>query len=221
MHGDSDSSRNAPIAAVSKPPTRPSNSEPNPRDGSAPSVDAASTGTAADTPASGAMALTLAQCHGVIAGLSEQVEVLRQHVARQDELLAVLHERLKLDSKNSSKPPSSDGPSSGNRAQRRASERKRGAQKGHKGSCRALLDEIARSTTSSTASLSRSATAARPCRCWPTSPCATRCSTCRRSRHRSTSTGDIRGAAWAAARRTGRLCPSACQVGRSARAPWR
>ena len=87
------------------------------------------------------MALTLAQCHGVIAGLSEQVEVLRQHVARQDELLAVLHERLKLDSKNSSKPPSSDGPSSGNRAQRRASERKRGAQKGHKGSFRALVDE--------------------------------------------------------------------------------
>ena len=87
------------------------------------------------------MALTLAQCHGVIAGLSEQVEVLRQHVARQDELLAVLQERLKLDSKNSSKPPSSDGPSSGNRAQRRASERKRGAQKGHKGSFRALVDE--------------------------------------------------------------------------------
>ena len=62
-------------------------------------------------------------------------------MARQDELLAVLQERLKLDSKNSSKPPSSDGPGSGNRAQRRASERKRGAQKGHKGSFRALVDE--------------------------------------------------------------------------------
>ena len=80
------------------------------------------------------MPSTLVQCHEVISEL-------RLHVARQDELLVVLQERLKLDSKNSSKPPSSDGPSSGNREQRRASERKRGAQKGHKGSYRALLDE--------------------------------------------------------------------------------
>ena len=132
MHGDSDSSSKSTIAAVSKPPTRPSNSQPNPRDGSAPSADAASTGTAADTPASGAMPLTLAQCHEVIVRLSAQVDGLQAQ-------LAVLQERLKLDSKNSSKPPSSDGPSSGNRAQRRASERKRGAQKGHKGSFRALV----------------------------------------------------------------------------------
>jgi len=61
-------------------------------------------------------------------------------VARQDDLLAVLQQRLKLDSKNSSKPPSSVGPSSGNRAKRRASQRKRAAQKGHKGSSSALLD---------------------------------------------------------------------------------
>jgi len=70
-----------------------------------------------------------------------QVGVLRQQQVQRDELLAVLQERLKLDSRNSSKPPSSDGPgSSGNREQRRASERKRGAQKSHKGSCRPLLD---------------------------------------------------------------------------------
>ena len=56
--------------------------------------------------------------------------------------MAVLQGRLKLDSKNSSKPPSSDGPDrGGNRMQRQASERKPGAQKGHKGSNRALLDE--------------------------------------------------------------------------------
>ena len=55
--------------------------------------------------------------------------------------LAVLQERIKLDSNNSSKPPSSDGPGRGNRAQRRASERKRGAQPGHKGHTRAVLDE--------------------------------------------------------------------------------
>jgi transposase len=82
------------------------------------------------------------QYQEVIAGLSAQVELLRQQLVARDELLAVLQERLKLDSKNSSKPPSSDGPGSGgNRAQRRASGRTRGAQKGHKGTSRALLDE--------------------------------------------------------------------------------
>ena len=37
--------------------------------------------------------------------------------------------------------PSSDGPGSPNRAQRRASQRQRGAQKGHPGSYRALVEE--------------------------------------------------------------------------------
>ena len=84
---------------------------------------------------------TVAKCHEVIDALARQVDVLRQRVVEQGEKLAVLQERLKLDSKNSSKPPSSDGPGSGNRAQRRASLRKRGAQPGHKGSCRVMLDE--------------------------------------------------------------------------------
>ena len=88
------------------------------------------------------MPATLAQCHEVIAALAVQVDVLQAQVLAQSQV-AVLQERLKLDSKNSSKPPSSDGPASGNRAQRRASARKRGAQPGHKGSCRALLDETA------------------------------------------------------------------------------
>lgn len=77
---------------------------------------------------------TLSECHAVIDVLALQVEQLREQ-------MAVLQERLKLDSRNSSKPPSSDGPGSGNRAQRRASQRKRGAQKGHPGSYRALLPE--------------------------------------------------------------------------------
>ena len=84
---------------------------------------------------------TVAQCHEVIDALALQIELLRGQVITQSRVLAVLQERLKLDSKNSSKPPSSDGPASGNRAQRRASVRKRGAQVGHKGSYRALLDE--------------------------------------------------------------------------------
>ncbi|MEO8123954.1 MAG: IS66 family transposase [Burkholderiales bacterium] len=57
------------------------------------------------------------------------------------EQMALMQERLKLDSRNSSKPPSLDGPGTGNRAQRRASQRKRGAQKGHPGTFRALLPE--------------------------------------------------------------------------------
>ena len=84
---------------------------------------------------------TLAQCHVVIDLLALEVDGLRRQLALQGQALAVLQERLTLDSKNSSKPPSSDGPASPNRAQRRASSRKRGAQVGHKGSARAMLDE--------------------------------------------------------------------------------
>jgi transposase len=69
---------------------------------------------------------TIAECHAVIAELLER--------------LKLLEERVNLDSRNSSKPPSSDGPASSNRRQRRASARKRGAQPGHKGSYRAMLD---------------------------------------------------------------------------------
>ena len=62
---------------------------------------------------------TVAECHAVIALLMERVKLLE--------------ERVNLDSNNSSKPPSSNGPGQMNRVQRRASERKRGAQPGHKG----------------------------------------------------------------------------------------
>lgn len=72
----------------------------------------------------------MAECHAVITQLIERVRLLE--------------ERVSLNSRNSSKPPSSDGPGSGgNRAQRRASERKRGAQPGHKGHSRAMVDESA------------------------------------------------------------------------------
>lgn len=82
---------------------------------------------------------TLAQCHEVI-------DAMAARLLQLEHKLAELQERLKLNSRNSSKPPSSDGPggagpSGGNRAQRRASERRRGAQKGHRGSFRALVDE--------------------------------------------------------------------------------
>ena len=70
---------------------------------------------------------TVAECHAVIGQLLERVKLLE--------------ERVKLDSNNSSKPPSSNGPGKLNRAQRRASGRRRGAQPGHEGHSRAMLDE--------------------------------------------------------------------------------
>src|SRR5882724_9025787 len=77
---------------------------------------------------------TLSECHEVIARQAVQLSQLQEQVG-------VLQERLKLDSTNSSKPPSSNGPGQGNRAQRRASQRRRGAQPGHKGIARAMVDE--------------------------------------------------------------------------------
>lgn len=88
-----------------------------------------------DTTAAAALPATVEQCHELIVQLTQQ---LAQMLA----VNALLQERLELNSRNSSKPPSSDGPGAGgNRAQRRASQRKRGAQKGHPGAYRALLPE--------------------------------------------------------------------------------
>jgi transposase len=69
----------------------------------------------------------VSECHAVIVELMQRVKLLE--------------ERVNLDSSNSSKPPPSDGPGKPNRAQRRASSRKRGAQPGHKGHSRAMLEE--------------------------------------------------------------------------------
>ena len=89
-----------------------------------------------DTFASAMAALpqSLAECHALILTQAELLGTLPSQVQ-------VLQERVNLNSRNSSKPPSSDGPGGANRAQRRASQRKRGAQPGHKGHSRALLDE--------------------------------------------------------------------------------
>lgn len=53
--------------------------------------------------------------------------------------LLVLEEQVKLNSRTSSKPPSSDGPGQRSRSTKPKSGRKVGAQPGHKGSFRALL----------------------------------------------------------------------------------
>jgi hypothetical protein len=78
-------------------------------------------------PAPNPLPQTVEECHAVIPLLIERVRLLE--------------ERVHLDSSNSSKPPSSGGPGKPNRSQCRASERKRGAQPGHKGHQRAMLDE--------------------------------------------------------------------------------
>jgi len=77
---------------------------------------------------------SLAECHAMILAQAQLLAAMQVQVQ-------LLQERVNLNSRNSSKPPSSDGPGSGNRAQRRASQRKRGAQPGHKGHSRAMLDE--------------------------------------------------------------------------------
>ena len=103
--------------------------------------DAADVAGTAGAQTPGLAPLTRAQYHEVVARLAAQNADLQALNAELQVLVAVLQERLKLDSTNSSKPPSSDGPGGGNRAQRRASQRKRGAQKGHPGAFRAVLPE--------------------------------------------------------------------------------
>ena len=53
--------------------------------------------------------------------------------------LLVLEEQVKLNSRTSSKPPSSGGPGRGSRSSKSKSGRKVGAQPGHKGSFRAMV----------------------------------------------------------------------------------
>lgn len=75
--------------------------------------------------------LTLDQALAIIAQQQQLIEQLQLRIAE-------LEERLKLDSRTSSKPPSSDGPAKPP-YQRKPSGKKRGAQPGHKGSHRAML----------------------------------------------------------------------------------
>ena len=75
---------------------------------------------------------TVNECHDLI----RQLQVSHLQVMQR---LAELEERLKLNSRNSSKPPSSDGPGTPPRAPRPKSGKSLGAQPGHKGSFRAMV----------------------------------------------------------------------------------
>ena len=66
--------------------------------------------------------------------LVELILVLQQQMAAQQELIQKLQDQLAKDSHNSGKPPSSDGLKKGRqKSLRRAGQRPRGGQRGHKG----------------------------------------------------------------------------------------
>jgi transposase len=72
------------------------------------------------------------------AALEGQVEALTAQVAKLMARVEALEAQLRKSSRNSSKPPSSDGPSAAARPSRPASGRKPGGQPGHERSVRPL-----------------------------------------------------------------------------------
>lgn len=74
-----------------------------------------------------------------IAELEKLVEQQRKQIAALTEQVAKLTEQLRQSSRNSSKPPSSDGPEAAPRKKKRRGKRKRGGQPGHDKHERALV----------------------------------------------------------------------------------
>jgi transposase len=75
---------------------------------------------------------------GVLLAMDRRIQQLEAHVARQDERIAKLERGLNRSSRNSSQPPSADGPGAPARS-KDPSGRPRGAQRGHEGNGRPLL----------------------------------------------------------------------------------
>ena len=92
--------------------------------------------------------LTLDAALRLIGELRALVEQQARTIAQQAQRIAALEERLRKDSSNSSKPPSSDGPGKKPYPPKKPSGRKRGGQPGHTKHERTLLPvEKARSVT--------------------------------------------------------------------------
>lgn len=77
-----------------------------------------------------------------IAALEAEIVLLRGQLSAQAAQIAALEERLGLNLRNSSKPPSSDGPEV-KRPRGRPTKRRRGGQPGHDGHRRAMLPSSA------------------------------------------------------------------------------
>jgi transposase len=75
----------------------------------------------------------------VLVRMDEQIQLLTERVARQDERIAELERRLNRNSRNSSTPPSHDPPGTPERKRAGPTGRKQGAQPGHSGRGRKLL----------------------------------------------------------------------------------
>lgn len=73
--------------------------------------------------------------------LIEQVDSLNNTIAELNATIKELHEQLNKNSGNSSKPPSSGGFKKAPRSLREKSGKKRGGQKGHKGTHLAVLSK--------------------------------------------------------------------------------
>ncbi len=81
---------------------------------------------------------TPASVKQLLSALMAEVTELKGRVARLEEENRHLREQLAGNSRNSSLPPSSDGPAAPERAEKQPSGKKRGAQKGHQGHKRKL-----------------------------------------------------------------------------------
>ncbi len=78
----------------------------------------------------------------VILALQEQVQALQETVAEQTTEIQKLHDELAKNSRNSGKPPSSDGLKKARTSNlRRKSGRRSGGQKGHKGYTLKMVEE--------------------------------------------------------------------------------
>ena len=76
----------------------------------------------------------------VLLRMDEQIARLEKRVAQQDERIAQLERRLGRSSRNSSQPPSADPPGSAPKRGKDPSGRTQGAQPGHEGRGRGLLE---------------------------------------------------------------------------------